>query len=96
MKLNNLQKNGLWVISANLIVRSITFGRITCCKLRRAFRFQKMADLLIDRCIKAPPLTHCGMDIFGPFVIQARRSDLKRLCPIHLLYKQGRSDYKLI
>ena len=39
-----------------------------------------MADLTKDRCTEAASFTHCGVDMFGPFVIQERRSDLKRYC----------------
>ena len=41
-----------------------------------------MADLPKDRCIEAPPYTLCGVDIFGPFVIRERRSDLKSYCAL--------------
>ena len=41
-----------------------------------------MADLPKDRCIEAPPFTHCGVDMFGPFVIRERRSDLKQYCAL--------------
>ena len=41
-----------------------------------------MANLPKDRCIEAPPFTHCGEDMFGPFVIQQRRSDLKQYCAL--------------
>ena len=56
------------------------FRCVTCRKLRGAFGYQKMADLTKDRCIEVASFTHCGVDMFGPFVIQERRSDLKRYC----------------
>ena len=71
--LNNLRKNGFWVISANSVVQRTIFRCVTCRKLRGAFGYQKMADLPKDRCIKAPPFTHCGVDMFGPSVIRERR-----------------------
>ena len=80
--MNNLRKNGLWVISANSVVRRTIFRCVTCHKLRGAFGYQKMADLPKDRCIEAPPFTHCGVDMFGPFVTRERRSDLKRYCAL--------------
>ena len=41
-----------------------------------------LADLPKDRCIEAPPFTHCGVDMFGPFVIRETRSDLKGYCAL--------------
>ena len=82
MTVNNLVKNGLWVISANSVVQRKIFRCITCRKLRGAFEFQEMADLPKDRCIEAPPFIHCGVDMFAPFVIRERRSYLKRYCAL--------------
>ena len=70
MILNNLGKNDFWVISANSVVRRTIFRCVACRNLRGAFGYQKMADLPKDRCIEAPPLTQCGVDMFGTFVIR--------------------------
>ena len=78
----NLRKTGLWVISANSVVRRTIFRRVTCRKLRGAFGYQNMEDLPKDRCIEAPPFTRYGVDTFEPFVIRERRSDLKRYCAL--------------
>ena len=78
MTLNSLRKNGLWVISANSVARRTIFKCSTYRKLRGASGYQKVADLPKDRCIEAPPFTHCGVDMFGPFLIRERRSDLKQ------------------
>ena len=37
-----------------------------------------MADLPHDRLKEEPPFIHCGVDIFGPFLIKERRNTLKR------------------
>ena len=37
-----------------------------------------MADLPHDRLKKEPKFTHCGVDIFGPFLIKERRNTLNR------------------
>ena len=68
MTLNSLRKNVLWVISANSVVQGTIFRCVTCRKLRGAFGYQKMAELLKDRRIEGPPFTHCGVYMFGPFV----------------------------
>ena len=40
--------------------------------------FQKMADQPIQRCTEAPPFTYCRVDMFGPYLIKEKRSQLKR------------------
>ena len=39
---------------------------------------QKMANLPVCRSKDAAPFTHCGMDMFGPFVVKQKRSNVKR------------------
>ena len=82
MTVNNLKKNGLWVISANSVVRRTIFRCVTCRKLRGVFGFREMADLPKGRCTEAPPFIHRGVDMFEPFVIRKRRSYLKRYCAL--------------
>ena len=65
MTLNNLRQNGLWIISANVVVRGMIYRCVNCCKLRGKFDVQKMADLPKVRHLEIPPLTHCGVDMFG-------------------------------
>ena len=78
LTLNNLKKNGIWVLSANPVVRRITHKCVMCRKLRGKFGDQKMSDLPKERCCEAAPFTHCGVDMFGPFIIRERRSSLER------------------
>ena len=37
-----------------------------------------LADLPVERCIEVPHVTYCGVDMFGPYLIKERRSQLKR------------------
>ena len=37
-----------------------------------------MADLPQDRLEQTPPFTYCAVDMFGPFVVKVKRSDMKR------------------
>ena len=60
----------------------MTYRCVICRKLRGKFRVQKMVDLPKVRCLEVPPLTHCGVDMFGPYTIRERRSDLKRYCAL--------------
>ena len=36
-----------------------------------------MADLLSSRLMEVPLFTYCGVDMFGPFIIKQRRSEVK-------------------
>ena len=51
---------------------------LTCRSLRGRVGEQIMADLPHDRLKEEPQFTHCGVDIFGPFLIKERRNTLKR------------------
>ena len=39
---------------------------------------QKMAYLPSSRLMEVPPFTYGGVDMFGPFIIKQRRSEIKR------------------
>ena len=82
MTLNNLRQNGFWILSTNEVVRGMIHRCANCRKLRGKFRVQKMADLPKVRCLEVPPFTHCGVDMFGPYTIRERRSNLKRYCAL--------------
>ena len=51
---------------------------VTCRRLRRPTEQQKMACLPDDRLEPAPPFSFCAVDYFGPFIVQERRSEVKR------------------
>ena len=48
--------------------------RIYCEKLWT----QNMANLPVDRMIEPPSFTYCGVDMFGPFMIKERQSEIKK------------------
>ena len=54
------------------------FNCVTCRKLRGKMGVQIMADLPKDRFQEAAPFTYCAVDIFGPFKIKVKRSEVKR------------------
>ena len=78
LTLNHFRNSGIWIISANAAVRRVIHRCVTCCKLRGKTSFQKMADLPVERCTEVAPFTYCGVDIFGPYLIKEKRSQLKR------------------
>ena len=78
MTLNELRVNGYWVINGCSIIRSLISKCVGCRHLRGRTGEQKMANLPEERMSEAPPFTYSGADMFGPFVIKERRSELKR------------------
>ena len=76
--MNQLRHDNLWVVGAHSAVRHHIDKCRTCRELRGKLAQQKMADLPPERTEPSPPFTHCGADMFGPFVIKERRKELKR------------------
>ena len=74
---NHLWDNGIWITSANAAVRGVIYRCVTCRKLRGKMGFQKMADLPVERCTKGSSFTYCGVDMFDPYLIKERKSQLK-------------------
>ena len=86
MTLNNLRWNGFWILNANVAVRGMIYRCVNCRKLRGKFGVQKMADLTKVRCLEVLLFTYCGVDMFGPYTIRERRSDLKRYCALFICF----------
>ena len=78
MTLNEVRARGFWVISLNQQVKKLIFNCVSCRARRGSVQGQKMADLPPDRVECGPPFTYCGVDLFGPFLVKERRSELKR------------------
>ena len=76
--LNRLREEGYWVVGSHSLIRSIINKCRTCRELRGKMAEQKMANLPEERVVESPPFTHCGADIFGPFLIKEGRKELKR------------------
>lgn len=76
--LNELRASGYWIVKGRTAVSSFIHRCVTCRKLRGSPSVQKMADLPPDRMEVAPPFTHSGVDMFGPFLVKEARSQKKR------------------
>ena len=76
--IQEVRKTGYWIINCNALVRHIIYHCIRCRVMRGKLGEQIMGNLPKDRITEAPPFTYCGVDIFGPFLIKERRSELKR------------------
>jgi len=60
------------------MVRQFISKCVICRYLRGSHGEQKMADLPRSRVEPATPFTYCGVDVFGPWHVQRRRSVVKR------------------
>ena len=78
LTLNELRQCGFWIVSASSAIRNLIHRCVVCRKLRGKLGEQTMFDIPKERISNDPPLTYCGVDMFGPFTIKERRSELKR------------------
>ena len=76
--LNQIRSSGYCIVGANSAVNNFIYRCVDCCRLRGRIGEQKMADLPACRSTETAPFTHCGVDIFGPFIVKQRRSEVKR------------------
>eukprot|EP00111_Clytia_hemisphaerica_P020433 TCONS_00060215-protein len=60
-----------------MLIRHVLHQCVSCRKLRGKSQSPKMADLPEDRLQDAPPFTYVELDLFGPFLVKERRSELK-------------------
>ena len=76
---NAIRSAGIHLVGNGIkTVSSVIYNCIKCKKIRGAPVSQKMADLPSSRAQPSPPFTHTGMDVFGPFMVQDYRKQLKR------------------
>ena len=78
LTLNELRRCGFWIVNAKIVTRGVIFRCVPCWKLRGKVGEQKMANIPCERTSDEPPFTYCGIDMFGPFIIKERRSEVKR------------------
>ena len=76
--MNSIRDSGLWITNLNSLVKSVIGKCVSCKKLRGCSGIQFMSDLPADRVEPSPPFTYVGIDLFGPFLVKERRSELKR------------------
>ena len=78
LTLNELRECDFWIVIASSAIRRLIHRCVVCHKLRGKLGEQKMSDIPKERISNDAPFTHCGVDMFGPFTIKERRSELKR------------------
>ena len=75
---NEMRRAGYLIIKCGVIARKMISECTLCRFLRGKVGQQKMADLPKERVSISPPFTYCGVDYFGPFVINGKRKEVKR------------------
>lgn len=75
--LATLRLQGFWLTAGRSLVGKVVHQCVACRRIRRPLETQKMADLPQDRTVPQPPFTHAACDVFGPFILKERRSELK-------------------
>lgn len=76
--MNAIRDSGVWITNMNSLCKDVIRKCVGCKRLRGSFGKQVMSDLPVDRTLTASPFTYVGVDLFGPFVVKERRSELKR------------------
>lgn len=73
-----MREQGYHVMGVRKVVRQVAKECLVCRRLYAGPEGQKMADLPADRVTPSAPFTCCGMDCFGPFMVQDGRRQIKR------------------
>ena len=75
----SLVRQQYWIIKLRSAVKQIVRSCVTCRKLYARPCTQKMADLPTERIQpNMPCFSYVGIDVFGPYMVQQRRSQVKR------------------
>ncbi|KAK7898591.1 hypothetical protein WMY93_019444 [Mugilogobius chulae] len=65
---------GYWILGGKRLINTVIHNCVTCKKLRGKVEEQHMADLPPERLEPCPPFTYVGLDVFGPWMVTARRT----------------------
>lgn len=69
-----IRQVGFWLIGGHDTVTKVISACVPCKKLRGPPLEQRMADLPRDRTEVCPPFTNVGFDVFGPWMVQTRKT----------------------
>jgi hypothetical protein len=70
----SIRAAGLWIVGGKKLISSVIHKCVQCQKLRGKTAYQLMSDLPADRLTSNPPFTYVGLDTFGPWKINTRRT----------------------
>ena len=79
LTLNELGSRGYWLICGNAAVKKMIFHCLQCCRLHGRLVQMKMVDLPYCGVAEAPSFKFCGVDMFEPFIIKQRRSQVSAM-----------------
>lgn len=69
-----MRSGGFWIVGRKQALNSVINNRIKCKRLRNRQQIKKKAHLPIDRLTPAPPFSFVGLEVFGPWLVSARRT----------------------
>ncbi|XP_070196629.1 uncharacterized protein [Littorina saxatilis] len=69
-----LRSHGLWIVGAKRLVASVIQCCFLCRRLRGKLGQQFMSNLPADRVTPTAPFSHVGVDVFGPWSVETRRT----------------------
>ena len=78
-----VRQSGFWVVNINSCVRNLIYSCVPCRALRGKLAEQKMADLPDYRTTPEGPFVLVGLDMFGPFLVKEKRSQVKRYVALY-------------
>ncbi|XP_043232467.1 uncharacterized protein LOC122386858 [Amphibalanus amphitrite] len=78
MTIAEIRSAGFWIVGVRGAVSRHILHCVMCKRIRGTFQGQKMSDLPEERLVPSEPFTYSGVDLFGPFYVKERRSELKR------------------
>ena len=78
-----VRQSGFWVVNVNSCVRNIIYHCVPCRSFRGKLAEQKMADLPDYRTTPEGPFVLVGLDMFGPFLVKEKRSQVKRYVALY-------------
>ena len=93
--MNETRGRSYWIINASSITKPVVFNRITCHKLRGKVGVQITAGLSKDSFQEAAAFTFCTVNMFGPFKIKVKRSEVKRFSAMFTCLTSRAIDIKV-
>ena len=76
--IGEIRQSGYWIVNISSCVRSVIYKCVPCRTLRGKLGTQKMADLPGNRAACDGPFVYSAVDMFGPFLVKEKRSEVKR------------------
>lgn len=67
---SSIRENGFWPVGGRGRITRLSATCVPCRKLRGPVMTQKITHLPEQRLYRTPPFYHCGIDVFGHFLIQ--------------------------